>query len=243
VVPYERLSPALRRERLLDAALQLAAGRDLSVLSVRDIARHAGVSEGLLYHYFPTKDALLEAAIQRAADALTEALDRVAQGPPSAALAAGLEALLDHIERDPTGWRAILQASTGSVAEIGASVEEHSRRLTLKLLDIETASPLLQAALDGWAALERECCLAWLSSDDISRAALEDVLFRTFFAAVEAVAEHDAQAGAVLSRLRSGQGYAPEGEAQVPCGSASRRSSPIVSASWQVRSTPSGSTT
>jgi AcrR family transcriptional regulator len=171
------------------------------VLSVRDIARHAGVSEGLLYHYFPTKDALLEAAVQRAADALTEALDLAAQGPPSAALAAGLQALLDHIESDPTGWRAILQARTGSLAEIGASVEEHGRRLTLKLLDIEAASPLLQAALDGWAALERECCLAWLSSDDISRAALEGVLHRTFFAAIEAVAEHDAQAQTVLRRL------------------------------------------
>jgi AcrR family transcriptional regulator len=199
---YERLSPALRRESLLEAALELAAGRDLTGLSVRDIARHAGVSEGLLYHYFPTKDALLEAAIQRAADALTEAVDRVAQAPPSTALAAGVKALLDHIERDPTGWRAVLQAHTGSLAEIGAAVEEHSRRLTLKLLDIETASPLLQAALDGWAALERECCLAWLSSDDISRAALEAVLFSTFFAAMDAIAEHDEQARAVLIRLR-----------------------------------------
>lgn len=200
-----RLTPALRRRGLLDAALDLAAGGDLTVLSVRDIAEHAGVSEGLLYHYFPTKDALLTAAIQRAADALAVALENVAPGPPATALAAGLGALLDHIERDPTGWQALLKAHSGSLAEIGAAVEEHSRRLTLKLLDIDTASPLLQSALDGWAALERECCLAWLGSDDISREALEEILLATFFAALEAVAQHDQQAKALLMRLRESQ--------------------------------------
>lgn len=196
-----RLSPELRREQLLDAALQLAAGGDLTALSVQDIARHAGVSEGLLYHYFPTKDALLEAAIRRAADAMTTNLAAVITGTPADALVAALGAFLDHVARDPTGWRAVLQARTGSLAEIGASVEEHSRRLMLDLLGIEQASPLLAAALDGWAAFERECCLAWLSTDDISREALEGVLMSTFFAALEAAAAHDAQAAQVMARL------------------------------------------
>jgi DNA-binding transcriptional regulator YbjK len=53
------MSSTERREQLLDAAVELAAGGDLSALSVRDIAAHAGISEGLLFHYFPTKDALL----------------------------------------------------------------------------------------------------------------------------------------------------------------------------------------
>jgi AcrR family transcriptional regulator len=123
------LTPDERREALLDAALQLAAGSDLTLLSVRDIALHAGVSEGLLYHYFPTKDALIEAAVTRAANALTEALDEVVEGPPALALAAGLTAFLDQIERDPVGWRAVLQAHSGALADIGASVREHSRRL------------------------------------------------------------------------------------------------------------------
>ena len=65
-----------------------------------------------------------------------------------------------------------------------------------------STSPLLRCALDGWAALERDCCLAWLSSDDITRDALEGILLATFLAALEAVAEHDAQAGSLLARLR-----------------------------------------
>ena len=197
----QRLSPEERRKALLDAALQMAAGGDLTLLSVRDLALHAGVSEGLLYHYFPTKDALIEAAVSRAANALTEALDEVVQGPPSLALAAGLKAFLDHIERDPVGWRAVLQAHSGALADIGASVQEHSRRLTWQLLGIDEASPLLQGALDGWAALERDCCLAWLDHPQIERAALEDVLMSTFFATLEAVARHDPQAREILTRM------------------------------------------
>jgi AcrR family transcriptional regulator len=49
-----------------DVAVELAAGGDLSAVSVQDIAARAGVSEGLLYHYFPNKDALLLAAVRRA---------------------------------------------------------------------------------------------------------------------------------------------------------------------------------
>jgi AcrR family transcriptional regulator len=202
VTPRRRLDPARRREQLLDAAVELAAGRDLTLLSVQDIAAHAGVSEGLLYHYFPTKDALLVAAVQRAADALTAALDGAAHGPPIAALTAGLAAYLDHVQADPTGWHAVLQARSGALADIGASVEEHARRLTLTALGISDASPVLEAALDGWAALEREACLTWLRHPGMPRSAVEDLLMSSFLASLDAAARHDEQARAVLERLR-----------------------------------------
>lgn len=200
--PRRRLDPARRREQLLDAAVQLAAGRDLALLSVQEIAAHAGVSEGLLYHYFPTKDALLAAAVQRAADALTAALDGAAQGTPMASLTAGLAAFLDHVQADPTGWHAVLQARTGALADIGAAVEEHGRRLTLGFLGVEHASPVLQAALDGWTALERAVCLTWLRHPEIGRSAVEDLLMSSFLAALESAARHDPQARDALRHLQ-----------------------------------------
>ncbi len=206
VTPRRRLNPEQRREQLLDAAVQLAAGRDLTLLSVQDIAAHAGVSEGLLYHYFPTKDALLVAAVQRAADALTAALDGALHGASRASLTAGLAAFLDHIQADPTGWNAVLQARTGALADIGAAVEAHARRMTLASLGVDRASPLLQAALDGWAALEREACLAWLRTPEIPRSAVEDLLMSSFLASLESAARHDEQAREVLARLGAPSG-------------------------------------
>lgn len=51
------------RGRLLDAAAELIAERG-SDIDVREIARRAEVGMGTLYRHFPTKDALLEAALE-----------------------------------------------------------------------------------------------------------------------------------------------------------------------------------
>jgi AcrR family transcriptional regulator len=52
-----------RREQIMDTALQLFAEKGFDRTTNKDIARAAGVTPGLIYHYFPSKDALLKAAI------------------------------------------------------------------------------------------------------------------------------------------------------------------------------------
>ncbi|HEX8731717.1 MAG TPA: TetR/AcrR family transcriptional regulator [Ktedonobacterales bacterium] len=54
-----------RRNQLVDAALDLFSQQGIEGTRVSDIARAAGVAQGLLYHYFPGKDALLAAIIAR----------------------------------------------------------------------------------------------------------------------------------------------------------------------------------
>ena len=54
-----------RRAQLIDAALDLFSERGFEATRVADIAQAAGVAQGLLYHYFPTKEALLAAIIER----------------------------------------------------------------------------------------------------------------------------------------------------------------------------------
>jgi len=54
-----------RRNQLIDAALALFAERGVDATTIRDIAERAGVAQGLVYHYFESKDALLWAIIER----------------------------------------------------------------------------------------------------------------------------------------------------------------------------------
>src|SRR5690606_35902800 len=54
-----------RREEILRAALRVFAERGLKNATVSDIARAAGMSHGLLYHYFASKDALVEALFEQ----------------------------------------------------------------------------------------------------------------------------------------------------------------------------------
>jgi AcrR family transcriptional regulator len=54
-----------RREQLLDIALQLFSARGVESVSIKDLAKEAGVAQGLIYHYFDSKDDLLAAVLQR----------------------------------------------------------------------------------------------------------------------------------------------------------------------------------
>lgn len=64
--PSQRQAQAdARRELLLRAALDLFAARGVRGSTVRDIARAAGVTEGVIYHYFVGKEALAQAVIER----------------------------------------------------------------------------------------------------------------------------------------------------------------------------------
>lgn len=68
--PGRRLPPADRRRALLRAAAECLVERGYAGTSVREICRRAGVSPGLLTHYFPGKTALIAEVYRDVADAL-----------------------------------------------------------------------------------------------------------------------------------------------------------------------------
>lgn len=51
--------PQQRREEIISAAVSLFCEKGYEGTTIRDIARAVGVTEGLLYHYFPSKSALI----------------------------------------------------------------------------------------------------------------------------------------------------------------------------------------
>jgi AcrR family transcriptional regulator len=75
---------AARREQavdaLLDAALESLATVGFAATTTRGVAQLAGVSQGLQQHYFPTKAALIDAAINRLATRLLEEASRPVEG-------------------------------------------------------------------------------------------------------------------------------------------------------------------
>jgi AcrR family transcriptional regulator len=54
-----------RRDRLIDAALVVFARKGVDAANIKEIGSEAGVAPGLIYHYFPNKEALLAAAVER----------------------------------------------------------------------------------------------------------------------------------------------------------------------------------
>ncbi|MCL4394362.1 MAG: TetR/AcrR family transcriptional regulator [Chloroflexi bacterium] len=52
-----------RREQIMDAALRVFAEKGFARATNKDIADEAGITPGLIYHYFPSKQALLQAIV------------------------------------------------------------------------------------------------------------------------------------------------------------------------------------
>jgi AcrR family transcriptional regulator len=53
-----------RREHILDAAMRVFAQKGFTRATNKDIAREAGITPGLIYHYFESKEAVLKAIIE-----------------------------------------------------------------------------------------------------------------------------------------------------------------------------------
>ena len=60
-----RLTPEVRREQILDEAAHLILAEGLYAVRMERLARDIGISKGLVYNYFSTRDALLTALLNR----------------------------------------------------------------------------------------------------------------------------------------------------------------------------------
>lgn len=85
-------SHAVRRDAFLDAAQRLIQTRGYEQMSIGDILAELDASRGAFYHYFESKDALLDAVVERMADGATVRLEPVLADPELTATAK-LEAL------------------------------------------------------------------------------------------------------------------------------------------------------
>jgi AcrR family transcriptional regulator len=108
--PLPRKAPAQRRSRetvarILDAAARILIADGYAAASTNRIAEEAGLSPGSLYQYFPNKDAIVVATVERMTDEManhlleTMRLPDLAAGDSRQAVERVLYALLDTMEQ------------------------------------------------------------------------------------------------------------------------------------------------
>ena len=171
-----RLSPDERREQLLDLGVSLLATRSLDELTIDVLAEEAGISRGLLYHYFGGKHGFREAVVRRAVDDLVAQTAPPAGGEPLERLLASLAAYVDYVEANRQGYRSIVQAAASGHEELRRLYEQARAALTDRIFtedaqgDLVGDTPATRLMVRGWAALTEELVLAWLDDPDaISR--------------------------------------------------------------------------
>ena len=176
--PRTRLDVDERRTQLVDLGLQHFGERAYDDVSIDAIAEAAGISKGLLYHYFPTKRAYYAATIREAASRLVASTETDDAAPPLVRLHAGLDAYLGYVKVHAKAYATLMRSGVGVDPEIARIVDETRalfvERLTSGFVEGPTpgvdragyasgilGSPIVRLALRGWVGFAESASLGW----------------------------------------------------------------------------------
>jgi AcrR family transcriptional regulator len=118
-----------KRRVILDAAVKVFAREGFYGCRVADIADEAGVAYGLVYHYFRSKDEILDTLFLERWDLMLEEIARVAAAPAPARekLAAVAGFIIDSYRHDPDLMKVIIVDVTRAANSFGRSHLEKIR--------------------------------------------------------------------------------------------------------------------
>jgi AcrR family transcriptional regulator len=181
------LTTEQRRAQLLQIGVEVFARRPYEQVSIEELAEVAQISHGLLYRYFPSKQAFFAAVVEveganllraSAPDPTLSALDQIK---------AGLDVYIDQAEESPAGYRVAHQAGNAD-RDLGST---RQARITIQrdriLASLATVIPIdseTRIAVTSWLGFVQTAILDWIDNPKISRQQLHNLCIRTLWAAV-----------------------------------------------------------
>ncbi|MDJ0393359.1 TetR/AcrR family transcriptional regulator [Rhodococcus sp. G-MC3] len=170
--PRRRLSPDQRKSQLLDIGSRLFADRPYEDVWIEEVADLAGVSRGLMYHYFPSKRDFFAEIMRVESARILEMTAPDTSLPVAEQVAAGLDAYIRYSVEHEHGVRAINRGAMMGDAEIQAILTDElvvQQERILAALPAELRDDeVVKAALRGWVSLVRTVCVDWLDRKTIT---------------------------------------------------------------------------
>jgi AcrR family transcriptional regulator len=184
---YTRLENDERRRRLLELGADLFTRHAYDEISMAQIAREAGISKALLYHYFPSKQDYFVATLATGAEELRSRVEPDPDLPPAEALTAAVDAYLGWIDDNAEAYEKLLQ-SAATVPEVRELVEGVRAATVERIVEGIGASgqPAARTAVRGWLWFMDGACLDWIAHRDLERPQLLGMLLGTLFGALMA---------------------------------------------------------
>lgn len=187
--PRKRMTPTQRRAQLLEIGSALFAERPYEDVWIEEVADRAGVSRGLMYHYFPSKREFFVEIVRAESE---RNLDVTAPDTSLSVLeqvAAGLDAYIAYSDEHAHGLRAVNRgALLGDhrindilTREFAVQQERILAALPAALADDET----VRTALLGWIAFVRAVCSDWSERRTLDRAQVRELCLRALSGLLE----------------------------------------------------------
>ena len=175
-----RLSPQQRRAQLIELGTEMLADRPLEQISVEDIADQAGVSRGLLFHYFASKQDFHLEIVREASRSMIE---RTAPDPdlePFEILRDSIANYVDYVSEKRDTFISLLRGTASGDPQMREVFEQTRTTMAdrtlvqLAQLDVDL-TPTIDLAVRGWIAFVEEATITWLRNPQITRDELIDL--------------------------------------------------------------------
>ncbi|EGD56662.1 TetR/AcrR family transcriptional regulator [Gordonia neofelifaecis] len=185
-----RLSPAARRRQLIDLGVELARDRPLELVTMEAVAEAAGVSKGLIFHYFESKaDFHLCVITEQAEEMLARTAPRDDIGDTIEMLQASITAYVDYVADNGRGFVGVIRGAASADAAIRAVADRTRAAMTERILSRAPSigierTPAIELAVAGWIAFVEESLVRWIDDPVVTR----DQLVQIFVGALPTLA-------------------------------------------------------
>jgi AcrR family transcriptional regulator len=194
-----------RRQQLIGVALELFSRRSPDEVSIDEIASAAGISRPLVYHYFPGKLSLYEAALKRAAEDLAGRFTEPPEGPLGARLLRVMGRFFDFVEEHGPGFSALMRGGpavgSSTTNALIDSVRQAAYEQIITHLRVPEPPARLELVVRSWISLAESTALIWLDGRRIPREELQAQLVHDFAALMAVSAAYDEEMGALVRRV------------------------------------------
>lgn len=150
--PRRRLPPEERKRQLVAIGLQELSTRPIHALSIDQVAEKAGISRGLLFRYFPTKQDYYVAVVGAAARRLLRAAVPDAADPTADQLRAVVRAFVSFIDRHGDNYQSFFHGGFGADPQI-QEIRENMKNTMVERTLVATGtepSPATRILLRAW---------------------------------------------------------------------------------------------
>jgi AcrR family transcriptional regulator len=199
-----RLDLNERRSQLLEFGKRLFATHAYDDVSIDEVAATAGVSKGLLFHYFRNKREFYVETIRAMSMERRRATEPDPSLPPWARLRAALDAHLTHAKQDGAMYVAFCGSGVAISPEVPRILEEHREAVMhylLEYLGISKAPPLLRTALRCWMFMVEGACLEWIANPSLKQEDLRELLIAGYRALLQRTLELEPKSARLVNAM------------------------------------------
>jgi AcrR family transcriptional regulator len=196
---YTRMALDERRAQLLRLGTELFTRHSYDELTMARIAREAGISKPLLYHYFRSKQDYFRATLAEAAEELRKRTEPDSGRPPLEQLDQAIDGYLGWIEENSAAYAKLIE-SAASIPDVQLLIDDVRTqtvdRILRGLFGDASPPPRVRAAALGWLWFMDGAIHDWLGHRDFDRDELKGLLMGALAGTLAAAGAGD-QAGAL----------------------------------------------